>query len=228
MRNALAQKVVSRESAAGAAGFTLIEILVVIGIISLLMVWLLPNITAGKQSAMEFGCRTNLTHIYQHIQIYENRHRKMPGGGGPRMLWNLWHDIEHTEKNRDLFFCPAVEDPYVNDEIRRIPLDDLWRNPEDFTSRDTHYACRAKRFYKGMHSGREAWIADDNEGGNNHRSGGISILFGDGTVKDLTKLELEEKGLWGGDDDPEVEYVFPVGPDSPYKPLQKLDVGASQ
>ena len=169
-------------------------------ILSSLMVWLLPNIVGGQQAANEFGCQTNLKNLYENITIYKQRNRnKMPGGGGPTMLWNIWRAVEKTERNRDLFFCPEVRsvDDYYNSEVCTTPLDDLWPNPEDFTSRDTHYACRSKRHYKTMNSGRQAWIADDNEDGANHPSGAINVLYGDGTTRSLQRIQLEDMGLVG-------------------------------
>ena len=47
-------------------------------------------------------------------------------------------------------------------------------------------------------------------------------------VKNLRKQALEDMGLWGGSNDPDEEYTFPVGPESPHKDLQKLDVGDRQ
>ncbi|MFQ5505799.1 MAG: prepilin-type N-terminal cleavage/methylation domain-containing protein [Planctomycetota bacterium] len=211
-------------------GFTLIELLVVILILSLLMVVLLPNIVGGKESAYEFACRKNLQNFYAHIQSYEIRHRRKPRGGGPAFLYDLWKGVmEHTEDNRDMFFCPAQrDDPHYQEDILPQDPEQLWPSLDDFNSEDTHYAARGKRYKRNMDSGKAAWIADDNEGGSNHRSGTINVLYGNGTVRPITKLSLEEDGLWGGGGDGNTEededYAFPVGPDSPLKALRKLSV----
>ena len=61
----------TRGGAAGAArGFTLVEILVVIGVISLLISILLPSINAAQRSAQRVACAANLRTIGQAYALY--------------------------------------------------------------------------------------------------------------------------------------------------------------
>ncbi len=207
-------------------GFTLIEILVVIVILSLLMAYLLPKINASTEAAKQFACKSNLTqNFYAPFQAYKTSHGgKLPKPSGIHMLWALWKSgtIEHTDKNLEKFFCPGVEHGGEEDrqeELKALGPDHIWKVREDFTSLDTDYAVIAKR--RKMDSGRTPWMADDNEFGNNHKNG-VNILYGDGTVKFLTRdKELQE---WWDEEDP--DFVFPVGPSSPHPDLQKLTNGA--
>src|SRR5688572_30415483 len=67
-----------RSDAAGAVpGFTLVELLVVIGIIALLMGILLPALAGAKERARTIACANNLRTVLQANTIYMSEHRRM-------------------------------------------------------------------------------------------------------------------------------------------------------
>lgn len=204
-----------------AAGFTLIELLVVIGILSLLVVTFAPDLIAAWGTANQAADAKQLDKHFYWINTYKTRFGTYPEGGGHQFILGTWTKgiVEHTPQNLDVYFTPGVretDDYYL--QLKQQDPETIWQ-AGNITSLDTHYAGRASQFKRGMDSGKEAWMANDNEGGLAFKDGTINVLYGDGVVRPLlAERELKELGYVLSAENP-----FEVGPNSPHPDLKKLE-----
>ena len=62
-------------------GFTLVELLVVIGIIAILIAVLMPALKKARESANEISCASNLRQLMMGVLMFANEHKgHLPGG----------------------------------------------------------------------------------------------------------------------------------------------------
>src|SRR3954466_435448 len=99
-------------SARGRSGFTLVELLVVIGIIALLISILLPAVNSARRSAQSLKCLNNLRQISAAGRIHALAHRGFyPLAGQLQVGACLPQNLNDPLKQRYTYHEPAGEVP---------------------------------------------------------------------------------------------------------------------
>jgi prepilin-type N-terminal cleavage/methylation domain-containing protein len=201
------------------SGFTLVELLTVIGIISLLTSLLFPVFATARSKARELSCVSNLRQVGLAIKMYTQDYDEYyPWALDPtdRYTPDIWDG--HPDFKAQIPFMPMLQEtlqPYIkSNELFHCPADTGYKI-EDFTGRffDTT-PCSYKRFGTSyvfrteiaFRHGSEASIQDSTQlnvlmdsAGNWH--GGLftstaryNVLHGDTHTKSLNRNQLDE--LW--------------------------------
>jgi prepilin-type N-terminal cleavage/methylation domain-containing protein/prepilin-type processing-associated H-X9-DG protein len=120
------------------SGFTLVELLVVIGIIAVLIGMLMPAMARAQRQAKILQCQSNMRQVGQSLLMYAQKWKGWiypPGLGAwlspgvPRPENDRWpvHVFKPPVHNPPVMFCPEDENPafehsYVLNDARLVKL----------------------------------------------------------------------------------------------------------
>ena len=206
----------------GRAGFSLVEILVVISIIGLLLTLGFGAVRNAMESSRVTTCRKHLADIGQTMLLFKDQRNKgrWPRESGIRFLLTLHKTRSLTGRDSDTFLCPGTPD-VINDTGPSGEPGSSYDDWDNIDSMTISYAGRDAINFPIRTNEDEVIASDDNERGPNHRTM-TNLLYADG---DTVSWDIDIDGAEILANFPEyAEFGIPVGPDSPHPPLQVLRI----
>ncbi len=178
------------------AGFTLLEILVVLMIIGILASYLVVNVPTWIDRANMTACEQNMRRVWQYMTAYRTDHNgQLPRDEGQRFFLRLWKDklVDHTESNAKMFFCPSEGwgTVYLDQEEMFAALDD-WENVGPGTTTYAGFNSGGDRELRRRMRQGDGNVVILADAGLTHKTG-IIYLTADGVTHRLTRAEIMER-----------------------------------
>lgn len=171
------------------AGFTLVELLVVIVVIGILIAMLMPAVQYVRNSARSTHCKSNLRQISLAIDVYLDSQGTNGRYPDVAVLPTLTPErpsladvlAPYIQDNRLIFHCPGDEEYFA-----REGLSYEYRNYK-FAGKTRKQALQGSWSKKQKRSNSEYWMIYDYEAfhGEEEQEGARNALFADGHVDGL-------------------------------------------
>jgi prepilin-type N-terminal cleavage/methylation domain-containing protein len=122
-------KLVNRSGAANAGGFTLVELLVVMGVIAVLIALQVPVLAAGKGRSRIAICASHVRQLGLAIQIYANENN---GSLPANPSWPFFLSVSTADAlliygaQTNTFYCPGTEPRFTDTQNWAGPGNTLW------------------------------------------------------------------------------------------------------
>ena len=178
----------------GCQGFTLVQLLVVLGILALLAALLFPVFASVRERGRQGVCLSNLHQLGQAFSMYREDYGSYPPWQNPPQ------SVMPYVKDRGLFFCPSTEEPIGIDRSSSYDFlidGDRLRYGEKLDSRAVIAYCRDHTTRRGpgdryggvftvlRHDGAAEIIPAGKVRLSSHRMPNVEPWFG-GSVEQLT------------------------------------------
>jgi prepilin-type N-terminal cleavage/methylation domain-containing protein/prepilin-type processing-associated H-X9-DG protein len=176
-------------------GFTLVELLVVIGIIALLIGILVPTLSKARERSQKTVCLANLHTLGQCMIMYSDDYKGRLPNTNPDNTSGDWTSTNYVlielnnryVKSPKSFHCPADTDPVQNAITSGDYVLDSARTSYDFYSIfwEPEFGPKVVRMHDSMNPAPLAWdlnVAPDGlkADGQNHGPKGGNVVYADG------------------------------------------------
>ena len=210
----------------GRRGFSLIELMVVIGIIAILIAFLFPSLQMARQSALRLQCMNNLRTIGHGLMMYANTNRHLPLRLGLLTASDTGDSWGYDEEliamktaTKQTFICPSHLDSGMLDQVPHQPSYGMnwYFDNQPYTKGKSSDILVAESFGNDGTGSHRADVFDRPPGQLDryrHGAGGSSLtasgqrrrsnwLFFDGHVEWLTYDDASGPEIVGPDGEPE-------------------------
>jgi len=115
--------------------FTLVEVLVVLGVISILILILLPVLSSGRSEAKRVQCRSHLRSLHVGFELYAADYDGWVPDEESAYTWDALIQPYIAEEREYVWACPEDDDGFYEDYATSYEIRDWFAVDLDFPER---------------------------------------------------------------------------------------------